>query len=121
MKNIVSFLIVACMLTIFSSSVLAQEAVSALPTAGKSTIEALKGLKLRQHSGVIKEVDLVDHRLVIKNRRGEQIFSMTPETQVKKGRKKFTRNDLKLGVKVTVRYWENKGEKIARIVKLHKN
>ena len=120
MKNMARFLLVVFAL-VLSGPVFSEMTAFASQKAEKSTLEALKGLKRRQHTGVILSVDLDKHRLVIKNRRGEYFFSITPDTQVKKGRKKFTQADLKPGVKVTVSYWEQEGKKVARIVKLPKN
>ncbi len=120
MKHTIQFLLVVFML-VLSGPVVSVMPALASQEAEKNTLEALKGLKLRQHTGVIMAVDLDKQRLVIKNRRGEHSISITPETQVKKGREKFTQADLKPGIKVTVRYWVQDGEKIARIVKLPKN
>jgi hypothetical protein len=120
MKNMARFLLVVFALAL-SGPVLSETAAFASQKAEKNTLEALKGLTLRQHTGVILSVDPDQKRMVIKNRRGEHFFSITPDTQVKKGREKFTQADLKPGVKVTVRYWEQEGKKIARIVKLPNN
>jgi hypothetical protein len=120
MKNIARFLLVVFAL-VLSGPVFSEMTAFASQKTEKNMLEALKGLKLRQHTGVIMSVDSDQQRLVIKNRRGEHFFSITPDTQVKKGREKFTQADLKPGVKVIVRYWEKEGKKIAQIVKLPKN
>jgi len=120
MKSIVMFLIVAVLLAI-ATPILAEPIPAASQEAKASTLETLQGLELRQHTGVISSVNLDEQRLVIKNRRGEQTFSIVTETQVKKGREKVKLAVLESGMKVTVRYWEQEGRKIARIVKLEKD
>ena len=76
--------------------------------------------KVYQMSGTIKGVDLVGQTIQVKNRRGEKSFSITPETQFKKGR---TRLNMKLGElapgsKIIVKYWDRDGERQASIIKL---
>ena len=120
MKRIVMFLVAAALL-VFTHP-LSAEPTAAVPQQAKvSTVDALKGLKLRESTGVISSVNLDGQSLIIKNRRGELIFSIVPETQVKKGREKVQQAELETGMKVTVRYWEKEGRKIARIVKLEKD
>ena len=117
MKNVIAFLMavafIVCSVPVTAKTV---ELASQSDQGGK--LEALKGLKLRQHSGVIQSYNPDQGKLVIKNRKGEYSLSVTSDTQVKQGRKKMSREELKPGISVTVRYWENEGKKIARIVKL---
>jgi hypothetical protein len=117
MKHIVMFLIAAALLAI-TAPLSAEPTASAPQKAKVSTVEALKGLKLHQSTGVISSIDLDHQNLIIKNRRGEHAFSIVSETQVKKGREKLGQTQLQPGMKVTVRYWEQEGRKIARIIKL---
>lgn len=84
------------------------------------TLEALEKLKIRQHTGVITQVNAEEQNFVIKNKRGEHRFAITSDTQVKKGRKRFGIADLQSGMKVTVKYWEKENTKIAKIIKLPK-
>ena len=75
---------------------------------------------VRQMSGTVKEIDLKAQTLSIKNRRGEQSFSITPETQLKKGRTHLKLAALQPESKVTVSYWDREGKKQASIIKLKK-
>ena len=120
MKNGVRFLIVTFMLAV-SVSAVAATSIQVSAMTEKDTLEALEGLKLRQHTGVITAVNANDESLVIKNRRGEYSFSMNSDTQVKKGREKLAQSELRPGIKVTVRYWKDGEKKMARIVKLQKD
>jgi translation elongation factor EF-G len=117
MNRIAMFLVVAALMAV-THPLSAEPTPSAPRKAKTSTVEAMKNLKLQQSTGVISSVDLERQSLIVKNRRGEQAFSVASETQVKKGREKFKPTELKPGMKVTVRYWEQEGRKIARIIKL---
>jgi Domain of unknown function (DUF5666) len=117
MKQIIMMFVMAAALMMVSGPALAKG--SAVASKEKTpAVKALEGLKLRQHSGVISAFDPGKGSLVIKNRKGEQNFSVTADTQIKKGRIRLTHNDLKTGMSVTVRYWEQDGRQVARIVKL---
>ena len=119
MKSIIVSLM-AVILMLSCGPVLAKTSDSDFQISKADKLEALQGLKLRQHSGVITSFDPAQGSLIIKNRKGQYHLSMTPDTVVKKGRVKIGRDELKPGISVTVRYWERKGEKIARIVSLPK-
>ena len=75
---------------------------------------------VHQMSGTVQEVDLVSNTIRIKNRRGEKSFSVTPETQFKKGRAhlKGKLTEFKAGTKVVVKYWERDGVRQASLIKL---
>lgn len=73
---------------------------------------------LHQMQGTVKDIDLVAQTLRIKNRRGEQDFSITPKTQFKKGRAHLKLAELKPGSEVMVKYREQDGKKQASIVRL---
>ena len=120
MKKTMMFLIVVAMAG-FSSPVVAKTGdIQLVKRSDAQTLEALKGLKIRQHTGVIAEFDPKGGELVIKNRKGQFSLSVNSETQVKRGREKLGQDQLRTGMRVTVKYWEKEGKKIARIVKLPK-
>jgi len=70
--------------------------------------------------GTVKNVDLAAHTFTIKNRRGEQTFVISPETQLKKGRERLRLDGLQPESKVTVSYWDRNGKKEAGVIKLSK-
>ncbi|MBI3611117.1 MAG: hypothetical protein HY204_10520 [Nitrospirae bacterium] len=81
----------------------------------------LKTAAVHQISGTVKAVDLTAHTLSIKNRRGEQSFVITPETQLKRGREHLRLDGLKVESEVTVTYWDRDGKKQARLIRLKKS
>lgn len=83
--------------------------------------EATVGKKIgavRQMTGTVKTVDLVGKTLNIKNHRSEQIFVISPETKVKKGRVALKLTELRPGAEVLVNYREFDGQKQAGIIKV---
>ena len=80
----------------------------------------LNASAVRHMSGTVKEIDLRAQTISIKNRRGEQSFSITPETQLKRGRTHLKLTALQPESNVTVTYWDREGKKQASIIKLKK-
>ncbi|MBI3995922.1 MAG: hypothetical protein HY349_08105 [Nitrospirae bacterium] len=111
-SGLVSFLLVG---TVVAQQI-ASSSLETQPVAG----ERVKAAAVRHMSGTVKGIDLVAQTLSVKNRKGEQNFVITPETQVKKGRAKLKLADLKSDSKVTVTYWDREGTKQASVVKVKK-
>jgi len=78
-----------------------------------------KAVGLHQMTGTVKGVDLVAQTFNIKNRRGEENFSITPGTQLKKGRVHLKLAELRPGTEVTVKYRDQEGKKQASIIKVN--
>jgi hypothetical protein len=118
MKHLIMMFAMAAALMTVSGPALAKGTMVAAAKEKSPAVKALEGLRLRQHSGVVSQYDTAKGSLVIKNRRGEYNFSVTADTQIKKGRTRLSADALKNGMKVTVRYWQKDGRQVARIVKL---
>jgi len=111
-SGLVSFLLVG--------TVVAQQLASSSLQVKPVTAERLKAADLRQTSGTVKEIDVAAQPFTINNRRGEQSFSMTSETQLKRGRAHLKLTSLQPESEVTVTYRDHEGKKQARIIKLKK-
>lgn len=77
-------------------------------------------VKMRQMTGVVKGIDLVEGTLDLKNRRGERSFSISDDTQFKQGRNRLDLRDLKLGARVVVKYKDLGETQEVRIISLKK-
>jgi hypothetical protein len=123
MKKIGMFLMAATLLA-FSTQTFAESSVKTAPTAKtvpfKVKARKTERTKLQRHVGEIRKISLNDQLLVVKNPRGEESFKIFPETQVKRGRERHLQSDLEEGMKVTIKYSEENGTKIARVVTLPK-
>jgi hypothetical protein len=111
-SGIVSFLLVG---TVVAQQI-ASSSLETKPVMG----ERVKAAVVRQMNGTVKGIDLAAQTVSIKNRKGEQSFLITPETQVKKGRARLKLAELKPESRVTVTYWDRDGKKQASIIKLRK-
>ena len=111
-SGLVSFLLVG--------TVVAQQLASGSLEVKPVIDGRLKTVAVRQISGTVKEIDLAAKTFSIKNRRGEQNFMITPETQVKRGRAHLNLAALQSESEVTVTYWDREGKKQASIIKLKK-
>ncbi|HTN42933.1 MAG TPA: hypothetical protein VMN77_03960 [Nitrospiria bacterium] len=111
-SGFVSFLLV--------STVVAQQLASTSLEVKPAADGRLKMAAVRHLSGTVKDVDLTAHTLTIKNRRGEQSFVISPETQLKKGRERLRLDGLQRESKVTVSYWDRDGKKEAGVIQLAK-
>jgi hypothetical protein len=111
-SGLVSFLLV--------STVVAQQLASTSLEVKPTTEGRMKMAAVRHLTGTVKDVDLTAHTFTIKNRRGEQNFVITPETQLKKGRERLRLDGLQPESKVTVSYWDRNGKKEAGVIKLSK-
>jgi hypothetical protein len=121
MKTIRTLLAIA-VLTAFSIPVFAGEIVTTNPVAKSAPIKLKKSgkVKVQRHTGVLQAVNLDDRSLTVKNRRGEESFTILPETKVTRGRERLLQGDLREGMKVTIGYEVENGEKIARSVRVAK-
>lgn len=104
----------------FSTPLLAEPVTTAPKASPTQAAETDEAAKIRQHTGVISQIRLEDHRMVIKNRRGEHTLSLRSDTQVKRGRIQVPPTEMEPGMNVKVTYQKEEGEKIARIVRLPK-
>ncbi len=111
-SGLVSFLLVG--------TVVAQQLSSASMETKPIVGGRLNTTVVRQISGTVKEIDLTAQTFSIKNRRGEQSFSITPETLLKRGRTNLKLAALQPESKVTVTYLDREGKKQASIIKLKK-
>jgi hypothetical protein len=124
MKRLGMFLMTALLLA-FSSQIFAESSVKTAPTTKpapfKVKAKRTEKVKLQRHVGEIQKISLTDQLLVVKSPRGEESFKIFPETQVKRGRERHLQSDLEEGMTVTIKYSEENGAKVARIVNLPKN
>jgi len=111
-SGLVSFLLV--------STVVAQQLASTSLEVRPVADGQMKMAVVRHLTGTVKDVDLAAHTFTIKNRRGEQSFVISPETQLKKGRERLRLDGLQPETKVTVSYWDRNGKKEASVIKLSK-
>jgi len=111
-SGLVSFLLVG--------TVVAQQLTSSSLEVKPVIGERLKAEAVRHMSGTVKGIDLVAQTVSIKNRKGEQSFVITPETQLKRGRQNLKLDGLRPESKVTVSYLERDGKKLANIIKVKK-
>lgn len=111
-SGLVSFLLVGTVV----AQQLASSSLETKPIIG----ERVKAAAVRHMSGTVKGVDLVAQTLSIKNRKGEQSFLITPETQVKKGRSHLKLAELRPESRVTVTYSDREGKKQASLIKVKK-
>jgi hypothetical protein len=111
-SGIVSFLLV--------STVVAQQLASTSLEVKPAADGRLKMAAVRHLTGTVKDVDLTNHTFTIKNRRGEQSFVISPETQLKKGREHLRLDGLQPESEVTVSYWDRNGKKEAGVIQLAK-
>jgi len=102
------------------STVVAQQLASASLEVKPVVDERLKMAHVYHMKGTVKGIDLTNHTLTIKNRRGEQNFMITPETQLKKGREHLRLDGLQPESNVTVSYWDRDGKKQAGVIQLAK-
>ena len=110
--GLVSFLLVG--------TVVAQPLTSSSSEPKPVIGERVKSVSTHQMSGTVQGIDLVAQTVSIKNRKGEQSFLITPETQVKKGRAHLKLAELKPASRVTVTYWDREGKKQASVIKVNK-
>ncbi|MBI3597456.1 MAG: hypothetical protein HY203_09915 [Nitrospirae bacterium] len=111
-SGLVSFLLVG--------TVVAQQLASSSLEVRPVVDGQMKMAAVRHITGTVKDVDLTAHTFSIKNRRGEQNFVITPETQLKRGRERLRLDGLQPDSKVTVSYWDRNGKKEAGVIKLTK-
>ena len=74
--------------------------------------------KRTQVTGNILAIDEAGKSLTVKGRKGEVVLSIEDKTSIKAGKDSKTFADLKTGDKVTVRYVESDGKKIAKSLKI---
>ncbi len=72
----------------------------------------------RQMVGRISAINHLEKTFRVKNQRAERQFSITPDTEIRKGRSRSVWNDLKPGSNVAVKYAVNDGLNQAHIVRL---
>ncbi|HUK55295.1 MAG TPA: hypothetical protein VLY20_01400 [Nitrospiria bacterium] len=111
-SGFVSFLLV--------STVVAQQLASTSLVVRPVAQGQMKTADVRHITGTVKDVDLTAHTFSIKNRRGEQSFVISPETQLKRGRERLRLDGLQPESKVSVSYWDHNGKKEAGVIKLTK-
>ena len=86
---------------------------SAVPgSSGQTTVN------IRQFNGAVVSLDLEAKRLIVKNRKSESAFALTPKTAYKQGRSTIQPVELKPGMKVEVRYYEQDGQRLAKQVSI---
>jgi hypothetical protein len=122
MKTIRTLLVVV-VLAAFSFPVFAEEPVTTNPAVKSVPIQQKKSVrvKTKHRSGILQSIDLDGRSLTVKNRRGEESFTILPDARVTRGRKRILQGDLGEGMKVTIAYEEVNGEKIARSVRVAKD
>lgn len=111
-SGLVSFFLVGTVV----AQQLASSSLEVKPVIG----ERLKADAVRHMNGTVKGIDLVAQTVSIKNRKGEQSFLITPETQLKKGRARLKLAELKPESRVTVTYSDREGKKQASVIKVKK-
>jgi hypothetical protein len=120
MYRILAFLGSGLFSFLLVSTVVAQQLASTSLDVRPVADEQMKMAAVRHLTGTVKNVDLAAHTFTIKNRRGEQSFVISPETQLKKGRERLRLDGLQPESKVTVSYWDRNGKKEAGVIKLSK-
>jgi hypothetical protein len=79
--------------------------------------EAVKSMtteaKPRQVNGKVVSLDPQSKQLIVKSKKAESSFVLTPETVFKRGRNPVQPSSLKTGATVRVRYYEQNGQLIA--------
>lgn len=74
--------------------------------------------KRTQVTGNILAIDAAGKLLTVKGRKGDVALSIEDKTTIKEGKDPKVFSDLKTGDKVTVKYVESDGKKIAKSVKI---
>jgi hypothetical protein len=120
MYRILAFLSSGLFSFLLVSTVVAQQLASTSLEVKPAADGRLKMAAVRHLTGTVKDVDLAAHTFTIKNRRGEQNFVITPETQLKRGRERLRLDGLQPESKVTVSYWDRNGKKEAGVIRLSK-
>ena len=118
MNRVLTFAIAGLLSLFLVNGVMAGEDQKPLPISKK--VAVINPDAIHHMNGAITSIDPTRQLLMVKNRRGEQGFYFTPETQVKKGRTLLTLGDLKPGLKVEVAYREANGKKETDMVRLRK-
>ena len=118
MYRILTFLMSGLVGFLLVGTVMAQQLAAGSLEVKPGIATRPQAAAVHQMTGTVKSIDLVDQILSVKNKRGEQNFSITPETRVKKGRVHLKLAELKPGSEVTVKYWLHDGKKQAGSVKL---
>lgn len=112
------FLIVGVMILGLTGSVSARETLPLQPVSPDWVRVKAEAAEVRQMTGTVKVIDLVEGTLELKNRRTEKSFSISGDTQFKQGRNRLELKDLKPGTRVIVKYKDLGEINEARIISL---
>lgn len=123
MKKVLS--LVAAMIMIFAFTAVSFAAEQGMAPSAVEKKEAVPTMKVEKkhhakktvrYHRIVGEVSAVDAgagTLTVKHRKGETAVSLYTKTRIKYGKEKKSLEDIKAGEKVTVRYKEESGKKVA--------
>lgn len=96
----------------------AAPAATATPTTAPAKAPAAKPAKSMSLSGTVVSTDAIANTLVVKGAKAEETFSLAPTGKIMQGKKELKLADLAKDQKVTVKFMEENGQKMASSIKV---
>lgn len=120
MRKILSVVMSLVMLFAFTAvSFAAEQEAAPAPAAKTEKMEKTHHARkagLHKISGEVAAVDATAGTITVKHKKGDVTISVDAKTKVKAGKEKKSIEDVKAGEKVTVKYKEEDGKKVATAV-----